>query len=354
MIYKLNEQKYSNVRALFKEFEHQLTINAVIDTTLEGKIYVDNIDSPRSAYMITPEGQMIAGNSENDEFNCELKKLIPFNAYLQFMDKKWKDKLPSIWDNKYVWEESRTYMTIQPSDFETCNWSELLEEGYTAEKVDKNFLKRPLKNMDSVLTRVEEWGSIEKFENLAYGFCIVYKDSIVARCISDNVYLDRTECGIWTDRHHRGKGLARIIVSIAVEHCFNNGLKEVGWHCLSNNIGSIKTANKVGFKEKLIYSAYGTDLPGESQGDLTKDEWLVFAKRYDKIVKDQTHPVKGVSYIYAAAAYSLAGLVDEAIMYLNKMKDSGWRNDYSFIVDDWSFWGLHGTEQWDSFVKSIS
>ena len=354
MIFKLSEEQYENVRGLFKEFEQQLAINAVIDTTLDGKIYVDNIVSPTSAYINTPEGQMIAGNSENDEFNCELRKLIPFNAYLQFMDKTWEEKLPDIWANKYIWKESRTYMTIHPSEFELCNWSELLEEGYTIEKVDKNFLRRPLKNMESVLTRVEEWGSIEKFENLAYGFCIVWKDSIVSRCICDNIHLDRTECGIWTDRYHRGKGLARIIVSVAVEHCFNISFKEVGWHCLSNNTGSIKTAKKVGFKEKMIYSSYGIGLPGESQGDLTKDEWLVYAKRYDEIVKDQAHPVKGVSYIYAAAAYSLAGLDNEALLYLYKMKDSGWRNDYSFVIDDWPFWGLHGTEQWDTFVKSIT
>ncbi len=353
MIYKLGKDNYENVRKLFEEFKYQLSVNAVIDQTLDGEIYVDNIESPKSAYITTPEGELLVGDSDNVLFNQALKKIVPFGAYLQFEPSKWEEHLSEIWMNTYVWKESRTHMLIQSEDFKLTQWRRLLPETYTLHKIDKIFLEQSFKNMNGVVERVKDWGDVERFEELAFGYCIVWKESIVTRCISDNVHLDQTEVGIWTHKDHRGKGLAGITLAAVVEHCFAKGFNKIGWHSLTNNIGSIKTALKVGFKISREYYAYGTDIPAESQNDLTKEEWVSYATKYDEMAINHAHPIEGVNYIYAAAAWALAGDAKQSINYLYKMINSAWKNDYSFLKEDWKFWSLHETDAWKTLINKL-
>jgi len=353
MIFKLKRKEYERVRNLFREVSHQLTVNAVLDGTMEGDVYVDCYERPGSAFMRAPEGDFIVGNTSNSAFNKSLKEVIAFDAYLQFQNEAWESELHNIWCNPYAWKELRYHMILTPESFRYNSWRNDMPSGYTLYKVDRDFLTMPFACLSEVAGRVSEWGNIDKFESIAYGFCLVWKDLIVTRCIADNVHEKQTECGIWTHRDHRGKGLAAITTAAAVEYCIEAGFSEIGWHCLSNNIGSIKTAKKVGFSIVKEYEAYGIGLPAESKKDLTKETWEKYAKIYDQIASESLHPTKGLSYLYAGAAWALAENTEKAIKYLYLMKETGWKDDYKFIKDDWPFWSLHKTQEWKNFVKSL-
>jgi len=46
------------------------------------------------------------------------------------------------------------------------------------------------------------------------------------------------------------------VVIAALNHCKNNNIKNVGWHCWDNNIQSYKLAEKVGFQQKKNIKVY--------------------------------------------------------------------------------------------------
>lgn len=349
-IFKLRKDQYEVVRHLFETMHYQLTANTVIDGTLDGDIYVDDINHPKSAYIKSPEGDFIVGDSRNSAFNNGLKGVISFYAYLQFSPEDWLENLPQIWSNSYAWKQSRTYMSIQTKNNKFPKWKEQLPDGYTLHQINREFMNSSIENFEVITGRINEWGHVERFFERAYGFCMVFNNRIVTRCIADNVYKDRTECGIWTERTHRGMGLASITVAAVVDYCRDNGLNEIGWHCLSNNIGSIKIAEKVGFSKLKEYDAYAIDLSAESSTDLNHEEWLTIAKKLDRIVIEDAFPDKGVGHIYAAEAWALAGSTQKSIDYLNQMFDSGWKEDYSFILDDWPFWGIHSSKEWKDLI----
>jgi hypothetical protein len=76
MIYKFKEQDYEKVRPLYQGLDYHLTIRAVIEGTSPGRIYVDDVRSPKTAFMCSVEGYYLAGDAENADFNKALGQLI--------------------------------------------------------------------------------------------------------------------------------------------------------------------------------------------------------------------------------------------------------------------------------------
>jgi RimJ/RimL family protein N-acetyltransferase len=97
---------------------------------------------------------------------------------------------------------------------------------------------------------------------------VVDTDEVVSWSLSDCVSGDRCESGIRTAPAHRGRGLATVTAAAAVDHALSTGFARVGWHCPDDNLGSIRTAEKVGFHRERDYCAYYTFLdrqPGQRQ-----------------------------------------------------------------------------------------
>ena len=67
---------------------------------------------------------------------------------------------------------------------------------------------------------------------------------------------DAIDVGIITHPAHRRRGLAAVAVATTVEHCLSHGFSTVGWHCNADNVGSWKTAEKVGFERNREYAYY--------------------------------------------------------------------------------------------------
>ncbi|WP_242942304.1 GNAT family N-acetyltransferase [Hathewaya proteolytica] len=107
-----------------------------------------------------------------------------------------------------------------------------------------------MKNMEDIIqwTSTESWISKDDFLKNGFGFCIVNGNDIVSWCISDYVMGNKCEIGIETDEGYRKNGFATIVVSVCIKYCMENNIDHIWWHCFESNIGSQKTAEKVGFK----------------------------------------------------------------------------------------------------------
>jgi RimJ/RimL family protein N-acetyltransferase len=64
------------------------------------------------------------------------------------------------------------------------------------------------------------------------------------------------EIGIRTAPDHRRRGLGGAAAAAAVDDALAHGFAMVGWHCPEENVGSIRTAEKVGFRLEREYAAY--------------------------------------------------------------------------------------------------
>ena len=76
MIHELRKTDYEKVRTLFEELEWNLITSAVIEGTSPGRVYVDRVEDPRTAFMCTVEGYYLAGYDNNNGFNTSLNKFI--------------------------------------------------------------------------------------------------------------------------------------------------------------------------------------------------------------------------------------------------------------------------------------
>jgi len=67
---------------------------------------------------------------------------------------------------------------------------------------------------------------------------------------------DACEIGIHTAEPYRRRGLATLTAAATVEYALSNGFSTVGWQCSEDNLGSIGTAEKVGFERERDYTMW--------------------------------------------------------------------------------------------------
>ena len=61
MIHELKKRDFEKVQLLFKELEWNVITSAVIEGTSPGRIFVDRVQDPKTAFMCTVEGYYLAG-----------------------------------------------------------------------------------------------------------------------------------------------------------------------------------------------------------------------------------------------------------------------------------------------------
>jgi RimJ/RimL family protein N-acetyltransferase len=107
---------------------------------------------------------------------------------------------------------------------------------------------------------VNNWGSSDRFLRDGFGYLTVRAGEAVSWSLCDCASGDLCEIGIHTAPAYRRRGLASVTAAAAVEHALSHGFTMVGWHCPEDNLGSIGTAEKVGFQRERNYRAYYASL----------------------------------------------------------------------------------------------
>jgi len=79
---------------------------------------------------------------------------------------------------------------------------------------------------------------------------------VVSWSLADCRSGDACEIGIHAVKEHRRRGLATITAAAAVEYALSNGYSMVGWQCSEDNLGSVGTAEKVGFERERDYALW--------------------------------------------------------------------------------------------------
>ncbi|MFX0173311.1 MAG: hypothetical protein ACFE9L_15565 [Candidatus Hodarchaeota archaeon] len=74
---ELKNNEYKRIKTLTNPMKFHLGLKAIIDTEIPGKIWVDNINNPKSALIWdTRYSYYLAGREDNEVFNIALKELF--------------------------------------------------------------------------------------------------------------------------------------------------------------------------------------------------------------------------------------------------------------------------------------
>lgn len=368
---KLTPADYPRVSALFEPIQHSLAVRAVIAGNNPGQIFVDNVQKPHVALATTPEGTLLAGDPCDLRLQDDLRQFlrdVVFTGQLRFIDfgmalavhpESWAALLPDLIPTHEVEALPRYHYLCRELRYD---WRAHLPAGYAVRQVDRAFWDDPAVVMSDGMREwfnVEEnWGTVDNFLTHGVGFCVMQEHEVIARCLSDCHAGDQIDVGIRTEPAHRRRGLATIATAVTVEHCLQRGYRQIGWHCNDVNIGSWKTAEKVGFERAEEYTYYYYVL--DPVDHLAERGWYFYQRGdyartvayYEQAFAQRAeHP--DYYYHLAALAWARLGDADQALVYLTKAVDSGWSHQ-EFTQQNDAFSLLHDHPGWSALLARMA
>jgi len=270
MLYELDKNDYAKVRPLFAELEaYNFVLSSVLDGISPGRVLVTDPVRPRAALAYTPGRTHLAGDSSDNDFVAAVNAYLVEKFYndentvggdaliLYFHPESWLDQIPALFaprdpliipDYHYVCTELKY-----------TNWREQLPAGFAARRIDAELWQTPGLDIPEHIGEgiTSNWGTREHYLQYGFGFGVIHENRITHWSLADCVTKDgRCDIGIWSIPNYRRQGLAAITVAAATEHALANGFIKVGWHCAQNNVGSYKTAERVGFVREREMTGY--------------------------------------------------------------------------------------------------
>jgi len=371
MLKELKQNEFKRVLPLFRQLDYCLALRAAVEGNNPGRIFVDDIDTPSTALALTVEGYLLAGDYNNQETNDMIRSFFAeqiFTGHIYIRSNKamfltvypetWGVKLPELIPTHDVIKRKRYHYVCRAVTF---RWRKTIPPGYTVRRVDRAFLNDTQIVFPDIIRRwmniTEQWGTVGNFLEKGISFCVLCGHKVVSWCSPDCVAGHQIEVGAITHPDHRRKGLAAVSAAATADYCLSHGFSAVGWHCNAINVGSQKTAEKVGFERNLEYAEYFYvyDLI-QHLGELA---WHHFQRKdYEKSVHyfeqlfshQKDHPED--TYHIAAEAWAALGNKDKTLTYLRAAAERGWKYpDYTKKVK--AFFIVHDTSEWKTILKRM-
>lgn len=277
----LKENKYRQVLEKIHGIPYNtLFARCVLQLKAPGKVFVDNLDKPRTILISTLYGMsLLFGDTENLEFNTSLADYM-LNAdghrlkseWLQVYPEKWNNKLREILDNKII-EYSKVSKQYSQSQLEIflkknkknhiIQWTRV---NFAYKNTDENMKLEPEYSIKLINSDIYDgiegtvipkyfWKSKEDFLANGEGYALMKGNDIVSAAFSSWKIENELEIGIETSEKYRGKGFAKAVCSAMLNYCKTNGYLPI-WACKRENTGSYKLAKSLGFKETFIIPYY--------------------------------------------------------------------------------------------------
>ena len=271
MIEELEEKDFHKVKHLFEDRPYIEGLRSTLERiTIPIHVLVDNKEDPQTAVIVVFWHSDLriwlyfGGRADNEEFNKEFRRLLYEEPILKDKEKQlvgfwvelsntgWEEGIKSVIKDPHP--DIRLYHEIK--ELELKNWRDLVPEGYSVEPIDlslmeKNHLKNDIwyNGLFRGVLRIH-WFPYEEGLKDIRGFLLVREDKeIVSFCIlgfltEDN---DIEVFSIGTIGKYRRRGFASIVGAATVEYCLSK-YKSIKWVCTSTNVGSYKTAEKIGYE----------------------------------------------------------------------------------------------------------
>ena len=268
MITELPRQHYRYIMPLMKgRPDVNVRLLAVVDGTNPGRIYVDDIENPKSALLWAVGSSFaVLGQSNNPEFNSYLydflkNQLAPASLslsggthfYLPFYEETWQDTFDQILgkvreDSEFEKIETLTYVFNRQNYLRTTKTEAPLPGNYELKKIDTSMLQNDVSHILREDILGNDWLSLEAFLTKGFGYCVTLGHHVISVCFSGYVSGVYHDCVLRTyNDSDRNKGLATMVTRAYLEHCIKIHLAPV-WNTTIYNVASQRIAEKCGFE----------------------------------------------------------------------------------------------------------
>lgn len=262
---RLEKESYSKLAEPLR----QVTINnlfarAVIENHANGTVYVDNVDDPKTFYVLHSYGMsLLFGDHTNGKFNAAFLDYA-LNTKRTRDRYEWMQAFPAGWDatleKLFAGNLVRSAENKVSPDETKVELNTRVNFRFRPERYESSWKNNTAKNLAMVRTDAKLftemkgsvipfyfWKSAEDFQTNGAGFSLLDEGRHASTAYSAFIFGKQLEIGIETEEAFRGKGYAQHSCSALIDYCLENGFEPV-WACRLENTGSYKLAQKLGFE----------------------------------------------------------------------------------------------------------
>jgi len=242
---------------------NMLIARSVISDHVDGKVFVDCCEDPKSFYIVHPYGMTyLCGRSDNGEFNAGLSDYFAGKSHTR-KRAGWLQAFPRDWDiymSRLVEEGVATLHSRLNFKFDA---GEFNAKYARADASQYDIIPTPtdmLFNISGSVIPKEYWKTPQQAADLAKAFTVMVEGKPVSTAFTSARHDDKLEIGIETLPDYQGKGLAYLACAKLIKYCLDQKLEPV-WSCRLENTGSVNLAKKLGFIETLRMPYYHIPKP---------------------------------------------------------------------------------------------
>ncbi len=241
MIYKLNKSEYHLLNRAMNGVENFPEVYSILNQINPGEVYVDDDKDPRSALIWNQgmQGHYFIGESENVDFNKDIKEYIDSILINQLLDKginwfeisgfeeKWEPVIEELfrdkgikYDHQFAYRRPKKYLELKVESRDRESYIKKL----TVEDLESN-----IENRDYILNELEQfWGTVENFNENGICYYATENNIIVSVCYSGFKANGLETIGIETLSDYRKKGYAFEVAMKFIDDCTSRNSLRIG------------------------------------------------------------------------------------------------------------------------------
>ena len=252
---KIDKRDYINFYDIFKELGSYTFFLSALDGIVKGVLYADHAKNPTYAIMLTADLYYLAGDLSGEQFEQEIFCLSQSDAFIDHTGLIFSSK--NISRIKEIFGE-HTYEFIKRNN-------------YQLNKSEVNYIDTTIASADIIKITPNTMSKFKEYANYkeVCDECMFYWDeypidskiNFANALVKENTFLsfcyvcgessseNSCELGVETFEGFKRKGYAETICRETIKELIKLGYDKLNWHCHTHNIGSSKTALKLGFKQ---------------------------------------------------------------------------------------------------------
>lgn len=245
MVFELNKIG-DKVKALFEGWEETLIYSCI--QNVMGKIFVTDIDNPRSACAFVGDFAFYAGVPDKELIENKPEGfviMVPQNAeWAALIEESFPDAKKVI---RYAIRKDTKFDKERLKKL-----ADMLPDGYTIRRIDKDLYDKCLLNPVTA-DFVSSFETKEKYLEYGIGIVALKEGEIVAGASSYTRYIEGIEIEVDTIPSERRKHLATVVCASLILDCLEENLYP-SWD--AQNMNSVRLAEKLGYEYSHGYIAY--------------------------------------------------------------------------------------------------
>jgi RimJ/RimL family protein N-acetyltransferase len=263
-MYRLVQRDAQLAGPVFAALEHHLAVLSALAGETPAEVYVDDPAHPQAGLLLPSNRHRIyVSGVVVPAFVSAVAEMLlqrylqpgppgppgpPSDAIVYHAPDTWGPALAEQLAGVQTWEAERRYFRLRVGpDLPYF----ALPDGFTLRRIEAAVLEdHALLNRDDLVAEVlSESPSVEEFLQHKLGSCAQRGQELAGWCLTEYNHAGRCEIGIETVASYRRQGIGLATASATLARAADEGIREIGWHCWSDNRASVGLAIRLGFEE---------------------------------------------------------------------------------------------------------